>query len=174
MKRWYKTFLIVLAILIAGISISFSIYQNPYNLEHKGHIGYLPPENPDASTDFKRCSDKLPIGFYHSAAPHVYKGGKPEFRKLIESNFSKGKYQDNGFLNFRFIIDCNGNIGDIETNELDNDFNYTEFSPELVKELYQLSFKKENWSLLKAEEPRDMYMYLIYKIEDGEVVEIIP
>ena len=174
MKNWYKTFLLVLLFIIAPLSISFSVYQNPYNLEHKGHIGYLSNDNPDASSDFKRCSDKLPIGFYHSAAPDIYYGGKPVFRKVIETNFSKGKFQDNGFLNFRFIIDCNGNIGDIETNELDNDFNYTEFTPGLVKELYQLSFRKENWRLLNSEEPHDTYMYLIYKIENGEVAEIIP
>ncbi|WP_281541996.1 hypothetical protein [Maribacter aestuarii] len=174
MKKWYQTSLLVLLICIVTLSVSFSKYQNPFNSNHEGHIGYLNPTNPDASSNFKRCSDKLPIGFYHSSASNIYKGGKPTFRKLIESSFSKEKYNDSGFLNFRFLIDCNGNIGDIETNELDVDLNPTKLDSNLVQELYKLSFIKENWNLVEAKEPRDMYMYLIYKIEDGKVVEIIP
>ena len=145
-----------------------------YNRKHQGHIGYLDPENPDAHPNYQRCSEKLPIGFYHSAAPHIYKDGKGKFRKFIQSNYINKGYKDNGFLNFRFLIDCNGHIGDIETNQLNTDFEYTALSPGLVEQLYELSFRKEHWNQLAHQEARDMYMYLIYKIENGEVAEIIP
>ena len=163
-------FSIFCSILVCILSFK-PIYQDS---EHKGHIGYLSPDNPDASPSFERCSEKLPIGFYHSAAPHIYNGGKYQFRKFIESNFPKKNYSDNGLLNFRFLIDCNGNIGDIETNQLNFDFEPIELNQDLVDELYQLSFRAENWNSLSIDEPRDIYMYLIYRIENGKVVEIIP
>jgi len=160
--------------LVFGFGILLPNYQNSFDRAHKGHIGYLAPENPDVSDNFERCSDKLPVGFYHSTAPYIYKGGKPAFRKYIQNNFSGKEYNDDGYLNFRFLIDCNGEIGDYEINPLNTELEIAPLNKNLVNELSKLTLRKENWNSLKTKEIRDLYMYIIYKIENGEVVEILP
>jgi len=169
---------LILVGAIIGLGFGFGIllpkYQNSFDRIHKGHIGYLAPENPDVSDNYERCSDKLPVGFYHSTAPYIYKGGKPAFKKYIQDNFSGKEYTDDGFLNFRFLIDCKGEIGDYEINPLNTELEISTLNKDLVNELSKLTLRKENWNALKTREIRDLYMYLIYKIENGEVVEILP
>lgn len=166
------SFVIALVILLAyGFTSSQSSY---FNQPHIGHIGYLDSNYPDATEGFKRCNDELPIGFFHSAAPAIYKDGKRTFRNHILSNFLSDSYNDNGFLNLRFLINCKGEIGDIEVNELNTNYQVSPLNPKLVKELSSLTFRKENWNVITSMDSRDTYMYIIYKIENGEVTEILP
>ena len=137
-------------------------------------FGYLEPNNPDGSEKFKRCSDKLPAGFYHSSASYIYKGYKPEFKRFIQNNFSENNFTDNGFLNLRFLIDCNGEIGDMEINQLNTNYEISPLNKELVSELSEPTLRNENWNLLKTIEVQEIYKYIIYKIENGQVVEILP
>lgn len=166
--------LVLVVTIVSGFGYVLSNYQNQFDRKHKGHIGYLSPDNPDISENFNRCSDKLPAGFYHSAAPYIYKGGKPDFRRFIQSNFSENSFTDNGYLNFRFLINCKGELGDVETNQLNENLEITDLNKDLVSELSKLTLRKENWGSLKTREVRDLYMYIIYKIENGQVVEILP
>ncbi|TMM58700.1 hypothetical protein FEE95_04525 [Maribacter algarum] len=160
--------------LVFGFEMLLPNYQNSFDRIHKGHIGYLDSANPDVSENFERCSDKLPVGFYHSTAPYIYKGGKPAFKSFIQNNFSGKDYDDDGYLNFRFLINCKGDIGDYEINPLNTVLEVTTLNKDLVNELSKLTLRKENWNSLKTRETRDLYMYIIYKIENGEVVEILP
>ncbi len=161
-------------LLILGFNLAIANYQNNFDRKHINHIGYLNPENPDVSDNFKRCSDKLPVGFYHSTAPYIYKGGKPSFRRFIQNNFTGQDFTDSGYLNFRFLIDCNGQIGDFEINQLDTNFEIGVMNKDLVSKLSKLTLRNENWNSLETKEVRDLYMYIIYKIENGKVVEILP
>lgn len=160
--------------VIFGFSLILPNYQNTFDRKHEGHIGFLSPKNPDISESFKRCSEKLPVGFYHSSAPYIYKGGKPNFRRFVQTNFSDNNFTDDGYLNFRFLIDCNGEIGDVETNQLNTNLEITALNGNLVNQLSKLTLRKENWNSLETREVRDLYMYIIYKIENGQIVEILP
>lgn len=159
---------------VLGFGLILPNYQNTFNRKHEGHIGFLDSKNPDISEGFKRCSDKLPAGFYHSSAPYIYKGGKPSFRKFVQTNFSENSFTDNGYLNFRFLINCNGEIGDVETNQLDTNLEQTELNVGLVDKLSKLTLTEDNWNSLETREVRDFYMYVIFKIENGQIVEILP
>lgn len=160
--------------IASGFGYVLSNYQNQFDRKYEGHIGYLNPDNPDISENFKRCSDNLPIGFYHSSAPYLYNGGKPVFRRFIQNNFSENSFTDNGYLNFRFLINCNGELGDVEINQLDTNLEIATLNQDLVSKLSKLTLKKENWSDIETKEVRDFYMYIIYKIENGQIVEILP
>ena len=63
----------------------------------------------------------------------------------------------------------------MEIIELGTDYRPKKLSPELVDQLVSLSSKSENWKVAEYDdEPVDSYMYLIFKIEDGKVSEILP
>ena len=165
-------------IVILAISILFANCQSNNNIDKKNeylnHIGYLDSADPDFTADFERCSDSLPIGFYSSAAPHAYKGTKRTFVNYVHKNYKNQGFSDNGFLNLRFLINCDGNIGHMEVNELDEDYLSTDLNDEMVEQLIDLSANGENWRLPNRDKPYDVYMYLIYKIENGNITEILP
>ncbi len=176
--KWGLFLLLGMGFLVtSGFGLLYYQVQGRFEVDEEKypyHVGYLSPENADFSKDFERCSDELPIGFYHSTAPHIYNNGKPAFQAYILANFENEPYSDNGYLNLRFLIDCEGDLGDLEVNELNTDLELTDLSDELVNDLVALAMRPENWASLKKKEPRDMYMYLLFKLENGKVVEIIP
>ncbi len=162
---------------VSGFGLLYYQVKGKFEIDtekYPHHIGYLSPENKDFSEDFQRCSDKLPIGFYHSTAPHIYKNGKPTFRRHILTNYKSTGFTDTGFLNLRFLIDCEGDLGDLEVNELTSDMELTDLSDGMVDQLVTLTMQPTNWTSLKKKEPRDVYMYIIFKLENGKVVEILP
>lgn len=174
MKKWIGILIIafigVALILLIADRILFIHYKNNY--QFKDQVGYLAPFNSDYHSTFKRCNSSLPIGSY-SSARNIFAGDKASFVHQIKSEFNTNDFGDNGILNLRFIISCKGDVGDVETNELDFDFNKKNLSKGLVDRLKKLSFKKENWNY-EQKENTDYYMYLIYRIENGKVVEVLP
>ncbi len=167
-------------VLLTGSAIGYFYYQHEwkYSVNDKKYphqIGYLYPDNKDFSENFERCSEKKPIGFFDSATRYgVYKGGKRTFQKFILNNFKNEDYSDTGFLNLRFIINCKGEIGDMEINELDTNLERATLDKNLVDHIIDISVQKKHWHIMDLDEPRDTYMYLIYKIENGAITEILP
>ena len=182
MKPWLKILLIVLLSLLIfiGLGLGYFYYQveGKYDVDkekYQHHIGHL--SNPDDTTKFNICNKDRIVGWFASAATYVpiYRGSKSNFKKFIGQNYKKVNETENGFLNLRFIINCKGEVGRMEINQLDNNYKKTKLSSELVEQLVTLSSKKENWTVPKFdEEPRDSYMYLIFKIENGNIAEILP
>ncbi|MEM1259459.1 MAG: hypothetical protein AAGC45_06120 [Bacteroidota bacterium] len=137
------------------------------------HIGYLDASNPDMDIEFNRCNpDLLPVGFYSSSFKTAFSANPSTFKKIIKQKFNaQYDYDDSGFVMIRFIIDCNGNIGDYEVNSLNKDYKRTAFSNDLVNILIDLCLDKKHW---RGRKDIDTYMYLILKIQNGQVLEIIP
>ena len=159
--------------------ISFAIgylWSNIYNQNLKPdkypyRIGYI--YNGIELDSVQPHAHKSLEGFYHSSAPKIYKGSKYQFRQNLLAAFNAGKYQDSGYFNLRFYISNKGKVWLYEVNEMDFDFNSTQFTPGLKEELIALSLKKDNWNPY-SEEDLNYYMHLTYRIENGKITEIIP
>lgn len=181
MKKWVKIVLFsVLGILVIigfGLGYLYYSYEGKYesNLEKHPHsVGYLSEGNRDFSENYKRCNDNKPFGYYSSAGNKVYAKSKRRFKKNILAQFNHHNYTDTGILNLRFIINCEGNIGDMEVNELNNEYVLSKLNSQMVEELIQLTVQKENWNNIGKANSNDVYMYLIYKIKNGKITEILP
>jgi len=172
-------FVILGIILITGIFATFYYYQiqgkYQVNSEKYAHnVGYIDSENTiQLGDNFSLCGSGELIGYYHSAAPRIYRGTKSKFRDFILANFENKEYEDSGFLNLRFHINCNGQVGNLEVNELDSDLKKSELTTELVAQIMALISRSENWEPFAVED-YNYYMYLNFKIEDGDISEIIP
>lgn len=172
-------FILLGVISLLGVLVAFFYYQyqGKYQVDSEkyGHnVGYIDPSNTiQLNKDFELCGKGRLIGYYHSAAPKIYRGTKLEFREFILSNFENNGFSDSGILNLRFHINCDGQVGNMEVNELDNDFEKSSLTEELVDQLIELISQSKNWETF-ADEDYNYYMYLNFKIEDGNVTEIVP
>ena len=181
MKKWVKIVLYSLLgiVLIIGGVIGYFYYQYEWKYDvnsekHQHDVGYLSPKNRDFAINFKRCSDDRPRGFYSSVGFNIFDNNKAHFKRFIQSNLNSERYTDNGMLNLRFIINCKGEVGDMEVNQLNNDYQLTEMNNDLVEEIVQLTAKKENWTISNDESENDKYMYLIFRLKNGKIIEILP
>lgn len=180
-KKFLKVsgFVLLGVILVIGILVAlfYYQYQGKYQIDSEKYahnVGYIDPSNAiQFNDDFKLCGKGRLTGYYHSAAPKIYKGTKLNFREFILSNFDNKGFTDSGMLNLRFHINCNGQVGNMEVNELDNDFEKSSLTEELVEQLIILVSQSKNWETFAGED-YNYYMYLNFKIEDGNITEIVP
>ena len=91
------------------------------------------------------------------------------------SKYKNKGYTDSGYLNFRFIVNCKGEVGVYVIHKNDLDLIPKKFDEDLVGQLFKITSSLKKWqpNFMRGSE-RDFYMYLSYRIEDGEITEIIP
>ncbi len=167
----------IISILGILVGILYYQYQGKYEVDSEQYthnVGYINPKNTiQPNDDFVLCGNERLIGYYHSSAPKIYHGTKYQFREFIMSNFQNEQFNDLGFLNLRFHINCRGQVGNLEINELNNDFEKSSMSQDLVDQIVKLISRSENWETFAGGD-YNYYMYLNFKIEDGNITEIVP
>jgi len=181
-----KIIKIIVAIVLGLITLSILFLLGVYyykigkydSLDDKypNYIGYLDPQNTFSPEGFILCGDKESIYKTHHGAPKIaYSPNKGIFDHKIRSNFLKNRFNDSGYINFRFIVNCKGEPGRFETIQTNLNLEQTSLNPDLVSHLLELTSIPEHWNIFTYKnEARNYYTYVSYKIENGEIAEILP
>ncbi len=180
-KKVFKAIGYVLISLLV-IFVCILAYTN-YTYKHKfipnenvySHSAeYINPKEAIFNDNFYLCDEKR-IFQYYNPERATYSEGKNGLRKFVLSNYVNKGYSDSGYLNFRFIINCKGEAGRYVFHENDLELNPKPFNKDLVKQLLKITTQLKKWNPnYVQEEFRDSYMYISYRIENGEITEIIP
>ena len=182
-KKVIKIILIGLAsiiIAIAGLALYGYLYvKKAYDTENKPfkhYVGYIDTDKALLNDTYKLCNDIGIIHTYSSAGLEAYKSSKKQFRDTLNTTFNAGSnYSDSGYLNFRFLVNCEGNAGWFEIVQMDLDLKETPLNSKMVDELFKFTSNSSLWNVISYEnEPYNYYMYISYRIENGKVTEIIP
>jgi hypothetical protein len=73
------------------------------------------------------------------------------------------------------VVNCKGLAGRYQIVENDLDFKPKQLNQDLVQHLFTITQELKDWKQLVWEkEPRDYYMYITYKLQDGKIIEILP
>lgn len=180
MKKWLVVTLTVLGII--GITVGLLYGYNQYFFKQEfvpeqnvytERIAYIDPESSMFSEGFETCYDYI-YDYYNPEKP-TYIKGKNGLRKFILENYLNNNYKDSGYLNIRFVINCKGETGRYVLHENDLDLNPRKFTKELKDQLLELTTKLNKWNpnVIRGKKV-DSYMYISYRIENGEIIEIIP
>ncbi|WP_310991535.1 hypothetical protein [Aequorivita marina] len=166
--------ILALLVVIGG----YLYYNNKYPVDaekYPNYVGYIDQETAALNKNDTLCNAEAIYYVHHGASEKGYAGNKKQFREFILANFKSKAFTDSGYLNFRFLVSCNGNPGWFKTIQVDTTYNTTQFSEALVSQLRTLTAKPDNWNILRIEEsPVDYYMYVSYKLQDGKIIEILP
>ena len=165
--------LIILSFILFGYYMfNYSLMPNNEPFKHDSH--YIDPDKSLLNTDFKICNENY-IAQYYNTSELPYPDGKNGFRNYINSNYINRNYSDSGYLNIRFIINCEGKSGRFVIHENNLDLEPKTFNEDLKNQLFNLTSQIKEWKpMYLYEENRDSYMYVSYRIEHGEISEIIP
>ena len=145
--------------------------------EYLRWVGDIEQNDQIDETEFKVCNgdDKI-LQYFNLGEGPVYTGEKS---KILNS--FKSKYQpisdknQNGLIRIRFIVNCEGKAGRFRVLQSDYDYQEKEFDKEIISQLLNITKGIENWKVFKRNEvPVDYYIYLIFKITDGQLTEILP
>lgn len=180
-KQVFKISGIVLGIvltLFAGL-IVFSNYMFNSSLlpehepfEHSSH--YIDPGTALLNEGFEVCNEDYVLQYYNTQEL-PYPNGKNGFRNYIKLAYVNHNYSDSGYLNIRFIVNCKGKVGRFVIHENNLDLEPRTFNVDLKNQLFRLTSEAKGWRpTFLYEEDHDSYMYVSYRIEYGEITEIIP
>ena len=165
-------------LLIALFVFGYFYIQNksPINKEKfPHHIGYINMEKALLNDVYELCGNGNIYKTHHGAPDDAFEVSKKRFRETILSEYKNENYADSGYLNFRFLVNCEGNAGWFEIVEMNLDLVETDLNDQMVNQLFKLTSNTKHWKILMLKEvPRNYYMYISYRIENGEIIEILP
>ncbi|TVZ56693.1 hypothetical protein OD91_1989 [Lutibacter sp. Hel_I_33_5] len=168
----------LLLLIFLALSIIYYTKVGKYSEDLKKYpkyIGFI-DEKTSLLNDMKLCGEKKILGKHHGLPKYAFYKNKGYFRKNILSKYNSKKFSDSGYLNFRFLINCEGKAGWFKITKMNLDLEETNLNDEMVNELLELTSNSENWNELSFENEKkyNYHMYILYRIENGKIVEILP
>lgn len=175
MKKQKKILPFILYFFIFPLLFSCNNSKKINEPKYQHYVGYINQEKAIINSGFL-CNKENIEYTHHGAAPIAYKGSKKNFKNTILSKYNHKLYKDSGYISFRFLVNCNGDAGWFEVAEMNLDLEEVNLDDKMVDELLNLTSEKENWNKLgySKEQKFDYYMYIIYRIENGNITEILP
>jgi len=167
MKRFF------LICIIAFASCTESDEQSKY-LRWVGDTEFNPKID---SGDFELCnSENLVRQYFHFDRGLAYEGEKKELRRIYAEAYKPPEGVDqSGMIRIRFIVNCKGETGRFRL--IGSDLNYKEqvFDEKITNQLLRITKSLDGWAVHSMNEiPQDYYQYLIFKIDSGNLIEIMP
>jgi hypothetical protein len=87
----------------------------------------------------------------------------------------KQAYAGTGYVTFRFVIDCGGHrMPRTQVLQTDASYQRATFQPELVEALYGFLQTLTEWKVAKRPSPTNYIAYLTFKLQNGQVVAVVP
>jgi hypothetical protein len=130
----------------------------------------------DAS-EFKPChGDENIYQYFNLSEGPQYLNKKPALENIYTSSFQPVKdTTQNGMIRIRFVVNCQGKAGRFRLLQSNFDYEEVEFDESIQSQLLNITKSISDWQILyKNDKPIDYYMYLIFKIKDGQITEILP
>ena len=139
-----------------------------------GDIGF------DSTLDdpaFQLCKDDYLAKQYFNMNEGVqFEGEKPAIDTYFKNAYKKPENSNqSGLIRIRFMVNCKGEAGRFRLISSNNEYQSMAFSEEISTQLLELTKGLEGWKPLKMNSLEvDYYQYLIFRIEKGEIIEILP
>jgi len=105
-----------------------------------------------------------------------YSGEKSSILEIFKNSYIP--FSDstaNGMVRIRFIVNCRGETDRFRILSADNQYQPKIFNNKITDQLLQISKSLTGWRPIEIKGlPRDYYQYLIFKIQNGDIQNILP
>ena len=145
--------------------------------EYLRWVGDIAHNQDSDEPDFKICNgDEQILQYFNLGEGPIFPEEKSALLEVFESKYTpvEAAGQD-GLIRIRFVVNCEGKAGRFRILQADNDLNEIEFDKRITDQLLEIAKGVEIWKVMYRHEiPVDYYFYLIFKIKDGRITEILP
>ncbi len=133
----------------------------------------------DAALDdpaFELCRGELRVKQYFNFSQGLqYEGEKRAIVKVFQQQYQSIENDQSGWIRIRFIVNCKGETDRFRLMGADQNYDPMNFDKRITEQLLAITRSLNGWKILPNEEkPWDYYQYLIFKIENGQLKEILP
>jgi len=143
---------------------------------YENQVGYISNNNTLGDKDFKVCLEEHLFPFYYGRKPASFTFGKDSIRRYFDEQYSnQGVINESGYITIRFIINCKGEAGRYEILQIGKDYKKKIFNQALVDHLFTLTRNLKDWNPIELRDTKfDSFIHMTFKIENGELLEILP
>ncbi|MCZ4408995.1 hypothetical protein O3Q51_09260 [Cryomorphaceae bacterium 1068] len=171
-ERFFGKALILLLAFIALTRCSTEKKQSKY-LRYVGDIeGDTLLDDPE----FKLCNDEVFLKQYFNFSQGLqYEGEMLKIKEQFELAYVPVEAQESGWVRIRFVVNCRGESGRFRMICSDENYESREFDARITDQLMSITKSLDGWKPLPdSDNPDEYYQYLIFKIENGDIIEILP
>jgi len=138
-----------------------------------GDITFDPKED---DPDFELCDEAKAKQYHNFNQGFQYKGEKQALKKVFDEAYrSKKMPGETGLIRIRFLVNCKGKTGWFRIMGMNENYEPKTFDKSITKQLLEITKSLTGWKILPDEQSsEDYYQYLIFKINDGQLIEIMP
>lgn len=141
-------------------------------IEYPKMIGDIDFNEKIDDSNFVLCKPLLITHYFVGGKGVKYEGEKIE---LDNTFFQRYKNQnitgETGLIRINFIVNCQGETDRFRIISMDNNYNEKIFDERITSQLFSITKNLKGWIPI---ENKDYYQYLIFKIVNGNLIEIMP
>lgn len=144
--------------------------------EYTNQVGDIVFDAKIDNPDFTICDANRIPQYYMAGKGPRYTGEKIDLINHFITNYdSSSGNTENGYITIRFIINCMGRSGRYRVSQMDEFWKEKVFNTKIVDQLVALTTQVNSWEIFKQNDKAfDYYQYLTFKIENGNISEILP
>ncbi len=147
--------------------------------EQSKYLRYVGDIEADTQLDdpaFKLCNDEVFLKQYFNFSQGLqYEGEMLKIKEQFELAYVPVEVNESGWVRIRFVVNCRGESGRFRMICSDEHYESREFDSRITDQLMSITKSLDGWKPLPdSENPDEYYQYLIFKIENGDIIEILP
>ncbi len=126
--------------------------------------------------NFKICNGESKIVQYYALGEKAFEGEKIKIEQIFKEQFdSKNIPSETGMIRIRFIVNCEGETDRFRVIGMDEYYQPKTFDSRITSQLVQIAKDLKGWKSFEFNgiQP-DYYQYLLFKFENGQLIEILP
>lgn len=131
--------------------------------------------------DFQLCRPDYDAQYYYWTKDANYEGDKIIIEKEFKEKYkSENVKKESGLIRIRFIVNCKSETDRFRVNGMDKNYQEKTFDKSITDQLLQIAKNLKGWMTKNYTSKNnevfsyDYYQYLIFKIKDGQITEILP
>ncbi len=127
------------------------------------------------SPSFVVCDESHIPQYFNFAKGMQYHGEKPALITAIHEKYKSVNTSQSGLVRIRFVVNCKGETGRFRMQAMNWEYQPQEFDHQITNQLLSITKSLSGWKRLGSDSiEKDYYQYLIFKIDNGDIIEILP
>ena len=156
--------------------ISLAQENSTTKSEYPNYVGDIEFNSEIDNKDFELCNAIHIFQYFNTGDGLVYEGEKlaieKEFAEKYKSEITKN---ETGLIRINFVVNCKGKTDRFRLISMGENYQEKVFAKSITDQLMSITKNLKGWKGKKYREKEiDYYQYLIFKMENGQLKEILP
>lgn len=162
--------LFILAIILANCS------AEKVQSKYLRSVGDIEADSKQDDPAFKLCNGEVFLKQYFNYSQGLqYEGEMLQIKEQFEQAYVPVEVNENGWVRIRFVVNCHGESGRFRMICSNEHYESRDFDSRITDQLMSITKSLDGWKALPdSENPEEYYQYLIFKIDNGDIIDILP